>query len=297
MKTCLSCGEALRDDARFCANCGSTSPSAESRQHTLQAGVGETTSPFWGSSPATDEPPAATPEIEPGLQRPGRAKNAFSWVRGHPFPLTIVALVAALAFLLGNSLGRRAERAVAAEELDRLRGQLRAGAVLPTAAPFSATPSESPSGITTESAIGQPFVSGGITLVVNEAFRVPSLKYERAVNQHEVGEPVPPPPGGEFVVVKTTVTNNASEALDLTCSYDVATKLVDVAGKRYDAVDDLAWVLPNNPECNASLNPGFSSSMTWAYAVSQGTAIRGLSFQDVVDFSQREPEVFVAFTA
>ena len=38
-----------------------------------------------------------------------------------------------------------------------------------------------------------------------------------------------------------------------------------------------------NPECNASLQPGFSSKMTWDFRVPSGTRVTGWEFADIND--------------
>jgi hypothetical protein len=67
--------------------------------------------------------------------------------------------------------------------------------------------------------------------------------------------------------------------MDLTCSYPIANKLIDSEGRQYDSVDSL-YELPNNPECNAGLQPGFTDHMTYAYRVPAGDLIVGWGFSD-----------------
>jgi hypothetical protein len=129
---------------------------------------------------------------------------------------------------------------------------------------------------------------------VHEVTTSPQLSFARAVNEHNVGDGVPAAAGGRFVIVRTDVTNNATTSIDLTCGYPVATKLVDSHGRRYDPVHDLAWVLPNNPECNANTNPGFTVPMTWAYLVPSNAKVIGFEFQDVTDFKSRQPTTSIA---
>ncbi len=139
--------------------------------------------------------------------------------------------------------------------------------------------------------------SGGITVVVQHVSQADHLTYASAVNEHNVGDVVPAGPGATYVIVQTQLTNNSSGGIDLTCSAPVTTKLIDAAGRSYDRIDtDLAELLPNQPACNASTNPGFTVPMAWAYKVPTGTLIKFFQFQDTTDFNKEQAPARVPVT-
>jgi hypothetical protein len=106
---------------------------------------------------------------------------------------------------------------------------------------------------------------------------------------------VRPSQGGRYVVVKANVLNDAKVSMDLTCGYPIADKLIDSKDRNFDAIEGL-YKIDGNPECNAGLQPGFSTRMTWVYLVPPRTHVSGWSFSDVTDPSLRSPfSTFIAF--
>ncbi|WP_313678372.1 hypothetical protein [Corynebacterium stationis] len=75
-----------------------------------------------------------------------------------------------------------------------------------------------------------------------------------------------PSDGGKFITVNTIVTNTSHGSMDLTCGFGVQAHLFNEDGQRYDPVQDL-YRVPENPECNDSLNPGFSIEMSWPFEI------------------------------
>jgi hypothetical protein len=65
----------------------------------------------------------------------------------------------------------------------------------------------------------------------------------------------------------------------MTCGYPIANKLWDSQRRQFDAVKSL-YELPGNPECNANLQPGFSSKMTYVYEIPQDAVIAFFGFAD-----------------
>jgi len=155
--------------------------------------------------------------------------------------------------------------------------------LLTAGAPASTTTTAAPTGL------GEPRTSGGITVTVKSVTTAPELTYARGVNEHNVGDTYPAEPGGTYIVVATDLTNNTSGRIDLTCGYAVDAKLVDALGRRYDPVQDLAWLFGDNPECNNGPNPGFTVPMTWAYSVPTGTKVKAFEFEDVTNFDEKQP--------
>lgn len=90
---------------------------------------------------------------------------------------------------------------------------------------------------------------------------------------------VQPRGGGKFICVDTTVVNDTRGGIDLTCSWPVATKVVDVKERQFDPVDDL-YKIDGNPGCNDLLQPGFDAPMTWIFEVPDDVDVAAFAFRD-----------------
>lgn len=149
--------------------------------------------------------------------------------------------------------------------------------------------------------IGENAVNGGIQLNVESAVSAPTVTMNtstyRSGSGFETYEDVPAQSGGRYIIVKATVTNNGKAPIDLTCSYPIKIQVLNENEQVYTPIDDL-YKIQNNPECNASLQPGFSSPMTWAFMVpSQGNILGALFTEvDTVNYGQIDPTL-IAFAA
>lgn len=143
--------------------------------------------------------------------------------------------------------------------------------------------------------IGQQVTAGGVTLTVTSAAPVPSISMNET--NYDSSSPYAkftnetPPAGAEYFAVATHVTNNSQVSMDLTCSYPIATKLVNAQQQQYDPIESL-YKLKGNPKCNAQLGPGFSNDMTYVYMVPAGTQVLGWAFADATTLGAES-----AFTA
>lgn len=93
------------------------------------------------------------------------------------------------------------------------------------------------------------------------------------------GGNIQPRPGAKVIRVDTTVENVGQKSIDLTCSYPIANKIYDSNKRAFDTVDNL-YDIPGNPECNADLQPGFSSPMSYVYEVPADANIEFFGFAD-----------------
>ena len=105
----------------------------------------------------------------------------------------------------------------------------------------------------------------------------------RSGSGSETYEDVPAQSGGRYIVVNAVVTNNGKAPIDLTCSYPIDIKVFNSSSQVYSPIENL-YKIKDNPECNAQLQPGFESNMTWAFLVPAKSTIVGAAFSEV-DFS------------
>lgn len=158
-----------------------------------------------------------------------------------------------------------------------------------SSAPSSTTTSSSPASDEPDvGEVGQTVTNRGVTLTVTGAQVTEVIELNKSNyapgSGYETYTPTPPDAGGKFIVVQTHIVNNAQVSMDLTCSYPIATVLVDVQDRQFDPIDSL-HELRGNPECNDQLQPGFEADMTYVYMVPASAEIAGFAFADVTDFS------------
>lgn len=71
----------------------------------------------------------------------------------------------------------------------------------------------------------------------------------------------------------------------MTCSFPIDIKVFNGSSQVYSPIESL-YKIKDNPECNAQLQPGFESPMTWAFLVPAKSTIAGAAFSEV-DFAVR----------
>jgi hypothetical protein len=149
------------------------------------------------------------------------------------------------------------------------------------------TPTPTPTPTITVAQIGAVATNGGIQIKVTSAVASPTVTLNtsnyRSGTGMETYESVPAQAGGRYIVVNAVVTNNGKAPIDLTCSYPIDIKVFNAASQVYSPIEDLRKI-KDNPECNAQLQPGFESLMTWAFLVPAKSTISGAAFSEV-DFS------------
>jgi hypothetical protein len=134
--------------------------------------------------------------------------------------------------------------------------------------PITTSPTERPNGI------GARYRNVGAVVTITAAHTARSIVLDgRTVNAGA---------GAKYVILGSKVLNDAKTSFDLTCSYDVANKLVDDQQREFDTIENL-YEIPGNPECNHELQPGFSEKMIWIYRVPANAKISGWTFADISD--------------
>lgn len=113
--------------------------------------------------------------------------------------------------------------------------------------------------------IGEAVTNGGAKITVNSVTSTPTISSRPGMIRGEFA-PKDARAGGQFIVVDATVENVGKVSMDLTCGYPIANKLIDDEKRQFDTIEDLHRV-EGNPECNAGLQPGFSSEMKWIYEI------------------------------
>jgi hypothetical protein len=138
--------------------------------------------------------------------------------------------------------------------------------------------------------VGQQVSNLGITLTVTEVKTADSIPLNETNDPqgsgYETYTDTPAGPRAKYVTVKAHIINNTNKTLDLTCSLPIKTLLIDDTQRHFDPIQDLDKI-QGNPDCNARLQPGFESDMTWAYRVPANTHVTRWAFEDLTDMRER----------
>lgn len=130
--------------------------------------------------------------------------------------------------------------------------------------------------------LGEKAVSGGATLVITSVHRAPSL--DVCPDNYKCGfrpnETLNARDGGEFIVLESEIENNSQRPMDLTCGLPIANSLFNIEEQAYTAINEL-YRIPDNPECNEQLQPGFTDNMNWVYEVPAGTELGYFEFSEI----------------
>jgi len=138
--------------------------------------------------------------------------------------------------------------------------------------------------------VGERVSNLGITLTVTEVNAADSIPLNETNypqgSGYETYTDTPAGPDAKYVTVKAHIINNTNKSLDLTCSLPIKTLLIDDTQQQFDPLPDLDKI-QGNPDCNAPLQPGFESDMTWAYRVPANTHVTRWAFEDLTDMQGR----------
>jgi hypothetical protein len=138
--------------------------------------------------------------------------------------------------------------------------------------------------------VGQAVSNRGITLTVTEVKAADSIPLNETNypqgSGYETYTDTPAGPDAKYVTIKAHIINNTDESLDLTCGLSIKTLLIDDTHQQFDPIPDLDKI-QGNPECNAQLQRGSESDMTWAYRVPANTHVTRWAFEDLTDMQGR----------
>lgn len=150
----------------------------------------------------------------------------------------------------------------------------------PTPAP---TPTPTPTVDDLIFEVGEPAVQGGVEMTVISATASPTISLNesgyRSGSGSETYTDAPAQAGGHYVVVSTSVKNTGKGSMDLTCGWPIEVVLFDEEERAFDPIDSL-YQIKDNPECNAKLQPGFASAMTYGFLVPDDAKIIALALRD-----------------
>lgn len=137
---------------------------------------------------------------------------------------------------------------------------------------------------------GDTISNGGITMKLINAGEQATINYDTCGDgcSNNTYAPKSPDSTAKYWVATVEVTNNTQKPLDITCSYPYEIIALNSKNQQYTPIDDLFQV-EGNPRCNAELQPGMTSTVTYPFQVPASTKIVALAFRDVGDFLTGEP--------
>lgn len=137
--------------------------------------------------------------------------------------------------------------------------------------------------------IGSTAVSGGIEMKVLEAGDQPSISFDTCGDGCSNGQYAPKAPDAntKYWVAKVEVKNNTSRPLDITCGYPYEIVALNSKSQHYTPIQDL-YQVEGNPECNAQLQPGLTSTVIYPFQVPADAQMVAIAFRDVGDILSGE---------
>lgn len=139
-------------------------------------------------------------------------------------------------------------------------------------------PQQDSNGSSDNAAIGETQTNGTLEMTLKSVEEIASVPQVWNGQQPDLT----PADGTKFISVNVDLTNNGKEPVDITCSYVVDIRLVNPDNQQYTPIDDL-FKIPGNPECNAELQPGLTSSVNYVFNVPSDANIVGVLWRDVTD--------------
>ena len=142
----------------------------------------------------------------------------------------------------------------------------------------SSAPSPEPEPTIDNYGIGEPVKAPGFVMTIKDVRGADTLEVNQSSYEsgsgYETWTQKKPARGGSFMVLDTAIKNTATESMDLTCSFPIDIRVFNTDSQEYDPVQNL-YEMRGNPECNAQLQPGFTSKMTYAFMVPKDSEIIG----------------------
>lgn len=144
-----------------------------------------------------------------------------------------------------------------------------------------ADPSASPDSVTSSSAapaagdspeerdfpgLNEPAVGDGATVTVIRVDQGGTAPMMSDSYRDQPGPPTQAATAQKLVSVVTEIENTGKHPWDLTCGGSVQGTMFDKEERAFNAIRDLR-LIPGNPECNGSTQPGQKVPMTWMYEV------------------------------
>ena len=263
----------------------------------------------------TPAPAAQTPQPAPGGMAKsmppmpdGKKRNVT--LKRSVFILLVVGIVAALA--LGYIVGRltvvyRANAVISQKNsrIEKLETSL--GSVKKQLAdaqarldPSGDDDGDSDSAGIQQGSIGQTVTNGGIDMKLISAGEQPTISFDTCGDRCSNGSYAPKSPDTDtkYWVAVVEVKNNTKQPLDITCSYPYDIKALNSDNQQYTPIDNL-YNVEGNPECNAELQPGLSTQVTYPFQVPLDVKMIAIAFRDVGDIlsgesGEEEPSYLIA---
>ena len=103
-----------------------------------------------------------------------------------------------------------------------------------------------------------------------------------------------PDNGTKYWVANVEITNTSKQPIDISCSYPVAISALDSSQQQYSPIENL-YQVQGNPACNADLQPGMTSKVSYPFQIPSDTHIVGISWYgvDLNASTAPEPNYFI----
>ena len=126
--------------------------------------------------------------------------------------------------------------------------------------------------------LNEPAVGDGATVTVIRVDQGGTAPMMSDSYRDQPGPPTQAATSQKLVSVVTEIENTGKEPWDLTCGGSVQATMFDEEERAFNSIRDLR-LIPGNPECNGSTQPGQKVPMTWMYEVPADVNPRFLGFR------------------
>lgn len=152
------------------------------------------------------------------------------------------------------------------------------------AAPTAAGPTVAAADpVPTSAAVGTdgPVRDGGIEVTVTAARYADSVElgYDFSGYRQVSAET-----GARYVVVETRILNDTTKSIAPGCGGGLTTAVFDARGRRYDRISEINQLRGNADACSPALQPGFATTVTYAFKVPTTAEVTRFGFRDQSTF-------------
>ena len=141
-------------------------------------------------------------------------------------------------------------------------------------------------GGTQQGQIGQTVTNGGIEMKLVSAGEQSTISYDTCGDGCSNGEYAPKNPDAntKYWVATVEVKNNTRKPLDISCGYPYEIIALNSESQQYTPIQDI-YQVQGNPECNAQLQPGLDTRVTYPFQVPLDAKMVAIAFRDVGDLT------------
>lgn len=130
--------------------------------------------------------------------------------------------------------------------------------------------------------IGDTLENNGIRMKLDSTGDQATISYDTCGKgcSNGIYAPKAPDANSKYWVANVEITNTGRKPIDISCSYPLDIKALNSSGQEFSHIEDIGG-MQGNPECNAQLQPGMTSKVSYPFMVPANANIVGLKWQGI----------------